>query len=70
MDCFSAVNIPPVTWEDMCVVLRGLLDYQERSSPGGYLDQVFRVHVGGFYLGVGRISPPTDTPGERQRIHH
>ena len=50
---------PPILlWEDMCLALRGLLDYEEKSPPGEYVDQLFKIYVGRHYLAIGRIRPP------------
>ena len=56
IDCFSGRDIPVVTWENVCMIVRGLLDYQENLPSGHYVDQLFRVHIGRFYLAIGKIS--------------
>ena len=53
---------PMYTWEDACVTLRGLLEYE--LHVGSYSDQVFRVIRGRYVLAAGRVSPPEPGPEE------
>ena len=66
LDVFSGMGIPTFTWDNACNTLRGLLEY-EMSPAARWLDQIFRVHVGRYYIGVGRISPPI-VAGRRHRV--
>ena len=68
IDCFSGVGIPQMTWESACVMLRGLLDYQESAALGNHKDQIFQVHIARYYVAVGRISLPASTIMSSERL--
>ena len=49
-----------MTWEHACVVLRGLLEFVGKEELGKWMDQVYKVYVGKFLVGLGRVSAPGD----------
>lgn len=55
IDRFETPRLPTFTWEDACDVMRGLLEYVS-GERGAWKDQVYRIWMGKFLLGTGRIS--------------